>query len=379
MKPTEQDIQAELDRHGLGRATFTRQSDSLTLYFENSTVWFDMFGKFVEVTIGSNTPVRYPFDQFGRKLGHKSCPNTTGWWGKHVSVLRSIWRLITGEQVEQSLEEKVREILEPLGVNEFDFKPDCVSFQLIASGRKIYRDSYVTINERGEEQSYPLDNVPIASGWRSRVKQVAALLTEQPEQTLEEAVRGILGSNNSSRVTIPNFVSYTTECVVLRFGSGSTETVFNDATVQLNNGPRVEIEKYNVYEEYKSVLLAIAALLATRSTKPSYSDLEQRVEELEEQVADLTVVNSTQQKEYENVYKLSRKKSSRITQLDEWLKNTRERADKLERENASLLDKFGPIDQAEQQVAEVETRFQKLAKRAERIADLLIQLNEEIL
>ena len=56
-----------------------------------------------------------------------------------------------------------------------------------------------------------------------------------------------------------------------------------------------------------------------------------------------------------------------------------ERVDKAEAENASLLEKFGPIDQAEQQVAEVETRFQKLAAKCERMAEVLIELNEAIL
>ena len=56
-----------------------------------------------------------------------------------------------------------------------------------------------------------------------------------------------------------------------------------------------------------------------------------------------------------------------------------ERLEKAERENASLLDKFGPIDQAEQMYAQADHQIKSFAAKLERWAQGIIQLNEEIL
>ena len=194
-------------------------------------------------------------------------------WQRIITMCKSIVRLITGEQVEQTLEEKVREILEPIGSRISDLK---VSDQRVEfhAGVNRYSITSDTITREGYEFT----------------------LNEYKESRLNE--------------------------------------------------------------DFRQCLPKVAAELSTRSTKPSYSDLEQRVDELEKGAI-----------RYEE----------RIVTHAGTIKTLEKDVERLERENASLLDKFGPIDQAEQQVAEVETRFQKLAKRAERIADLLIQLNEEIL
>ena len=51
----------------------------------------------------------------------------------------------------------------------------------------------------------------------------------------------------------------------------------------------------------------------------------------------------------------------------------------LERENASLLEKFGPIDQAEQQYAVARKEFETFTEKVGRWAQGIIELNEEIL
>jgi len=136
------------------------------------------------------------------------------------------------------------------------------------------------------------------------------------------------------------------------------------------------------------------------TAKPSYSDLEQRAEDLEKELAKLKADYKELDDEFEVTHQrhcqarkameryqaemldLKRDRDKLATNYQrecERAVKLQERVDKAEAENASLLEKFGPIDQAEQQVAEVETRFQKLAAKCERMAEILIELNEAIL
>jgi len=129
------------------------------------------------------------------------------------------------------------------------------------------------------------------------------------------------------------------------------------------------------------------------TSKPSYSDLEQELAKLKAEYKELDDEFETTHQRHCQARKameryqaemldLKRERDKLATNYQRECEQTtylRERMRKAEAENESLLDKFGAIDQAEQQVAEVETRFQKLAAKCERIAEVLIELNEAIL
>lgn len=212
---------------------------------------------------------------------------------------------------------------------------------------------------------------------------------EQVEQTLEEKVREILepaADFSELKVTDHSVEFLDNSNPAIWYFVTATEISYapKGALSSRNTFTVSEYQKtYTGIPEINAALPKVAALLTPSdqpgqtleeadTSKPSYSDLEQRVEELEEGKA-LLIKDC-------DIWKVMYEKESeyhKALMVDFGLLRNKKIA--LERENASLLDKFGPIDQAEQQVAEVETRFQKLAKRSERIADLLIQLNEEIL
>jgi len=127
--------------------------------------------------------------------------------------------------------------------------------------------------------------------------------------------------------------------------------------------------------------------------KPTYWDLEQELAKLKAEYKELDQEFETTHQRHCQARKLMEKYQAEMLDLkrdrDKLATNyqreceravkLQERVDKAEAENTSLLEKFGPIDQAEQQVAEVETRFQKLAAKCERMAEILIELNEAIL
>lgn len=366
MKPTEADIQAELDRHGMGFVVTETFSNSHTVLWyqiesENlhcQVLFFESYFKITDTESGEfiKFPISSKIEPNDEVLCH--LPDKK----EIFDLCRSIVRLITGEQVEQTLEEKVREWSKGLeGFYEYSTHDDHVEVRVVDLHYWIYPDriQWAAVKDKhygptytAEIKTYGIPNDP----WVIFAKKVAAaLLTEQPEQTLEEAVRGIL--KPCGKLT----VSYIRDDEV-SLSSPVHQYWITAESVTYSTGDRGEIHssvtEYARNGIYKSEFKAIASLLSTRSTKPSYSDLEQRVDELEKGAI-----------RYEE----------RIVTHAGTIKTLEKDVERLERENASLLDKFGPIDQAEQQVAEVETRFQKLAKRAERIADLLIQLNEEIL
>lgn len=225
---------------------------------------------------------------------------------------------------------------------------------------------------------------------------------EQVEQSLEEKVRDIAAASGL-------IVAYVHDDEVSI--SSSSLQYWVTSTHVRTNSTQLTIKDYCDNDgKYSDEFNAIAALLTAQpeseqtleeaESKPTYEDLEQRVEELEKESKRLAgdydevydeceeakkrhrEARKLMERYQEDALKAKQKYDNLLTDYQrecEALENMRERLEKSEAENASLLDKFGPIDQAEQQVAEVETRFQKLAKRAERIADLLIQLNEEIL
>lgn len=370
MKPTEQDIQAELIdgweitgrafHHSIENGGFFEISgERLRVTFYQST------GKYLTIRKIDGEKVRTTFPEFltgNYDLSAISKHYDPEEWQRIISMCERIVRLITGEQ---TLEEKVREILEPFtdGTHAESVEPDKVVISRFRGEQKyhITHDHITRFSDNINENSridYKLDE------YRERncsqlglaYLSIAALLTpsDQPEQTLEEAVRGHLKGITYDDL----FVSDDIVCFD-RYNNHdpiqyviSKEWAFSGVAGDLKKtDPREDVTGREGFDGIHLAVHNIAALLSARSTKPSYSDLEQRVEELEEG------------------------RQLLIKDCEIW----KRKHDELERENASLLDRFGPIDQAEQQAAEVETRFQKLAKKAERIAEICIELNEEIL
>ena len=154
-----------------------------------------------------------------------------------------------------------------------------------------------------------------------------------------------------------------------------------------------EYRKGDPEDRWGIAVRKIAAELSKRSAKPSYSELEQELAKLKADYKELDdELEVTHQRHCQarkameryqaEMLDLKRDRDKLATNYQrecERAVKLQERVDKAEAENASLLEKFGPIDQAEQQAAEVETRFQKLAAKCERMAEILIELNEAIL
>jgi len=371
MKPTEQDIQAELIEGWL----ITDQSASASI---EDGGWFDIGKGYCRIAFYRNfTDIEFNYKDECNEANYTDF--LTGnydlsaisqhyepeEWQRIISMCERIVRIITGEQ---TLEEKVREILEPLGTN-IDIvscSHSCVEIKGTTTRFKVFQDRIET-TFRGDDETETIaeyqENKLHVCEWRKALPSIAALLTpsDQPEQTLEDAVKGWLENVDNDGFEIKP------DHVLVHF-RGRTDRIecdhISDGNHHLNwHVSTLDHSRYSA--SYVKAIRNIAAELSKRYAKPSYSDLEQRVEELETELI--------QQKRETDLFREQSDKFDR--ENIEYFNRIRE----LERENASLLEKFGPIDQAEQQVAEVETRFQKLAAKCERIAEVLIELNEAIL
>lgn len=203
MKPTEADIQAELIEGWEIDEYFSPVKNKLRIRKDTLKIAFYDFT--FEIALNdserSGTLRFFSFESFitgNYGLSAISQHYEPEEWQRIITMCERIVRLITGEQVEQSLEEKVREILHDVNV-----KPEIT----------YIHDDEVSVCNRHHQYWIRADKVTYSNP-----------NGEQREQTHQAyAVSGLY------------------------------------------------------HKEFK----AIAALLATRSTKPSYSDLEQRVEELE--------------------------------------------------------------------------------------------------
>ncbi len=377
MIPTEADIQAELIE---GWEILYEGAGAIT-----NGGWMCISKCTLEVTVYNGPAQKVKFAKADHEIDIKFPDFLTGnydlsaisqhyspeEWQRIISMCERIVRLITGDYPVKTLEEKVREILEPLGIRISDLKVSDQRAEFHAgvirysiTSDTITREGYeFTLNEYKESR--------LNEDFRQCLPKVAALLTpsDQPEQTLEEAVRGHLSGMKYRSLNVREdrvcFFELTEFDRPTLYLIEKDKICFEDEDEWKEYPPAEFLSKYGDGPEINRVPLEIAALLSTRSTKPSYSDLEQRVEELEKIQRNLNQEVSS----WMNKFLHEEKTTSDL----------RKEKSELERENASLLDKFGPIDQVEQQVAEVETRFQKLAKKAERIADIMLQLNEEIL
>ena len=121
---------------------------------------------------------------------------------------------------------------------------------------------------------------------------------------------------------------------------------------------------------------AISELLDLISHQKELSQLQEQVKQLKAELNELNQTHINSSSVYEQ--KIERLEEH-CEKWEELWKKTDFRADKLEAENASLLEKFGPIDEAESKAAEVEDVFKRLSEKSERLAEILIDLNEAVL
>ena len=121
---------------------------------------------------------------------------------------------------------------------------------------------------------------------------------------------------------------------------------------------------------------ALSELLDLISHQKELSQLQEQVKQLKAELNELNQTHINSSSVYEQ--KIERLEEH-CEKWEELWKKADFRADKLEAENASLLEKFGPIDEAESKAAEVEDVFKRLSEKSERLAEILIDLNEAVL
>lgn len=300
MKPTEQDIQAELDRHGLGFELGNYRSDDGSFYLRHATCEYKIHAKLSERSFeiwtldGMGLLREFDFDDVtSDRIVDVKPPTITvnaSHWVSALALCRDLVRLITGEQVEQTLEEKVREIASKAKMDISYIHDDEVSLCNTVHQYWIKADRVTYNTPKGSHVDKTITGYYDDFGnYRHEFKAIAALLTEQPEQTLEEAVRGHLsGVNHESLKVSEDKVSFFERDEL----NNRTLYLITDGKICFEDGDWNELPPEKFLAEFGDepninlALLEIAALLSTRSTKPSYSDLEQRVEELGRELRD---------------------------------------------------------------------------------------------
>ena len=109
-------------------------------------------------------------------------------WNRIQNMLRDLISLITQPS---TLEEKVREILEPLDVEpgHIEHCGSHVSVKIGDTFRLIYSDRLETVSAEGAVTKWDVDAMPVSAAWKEAYKNIAALLSPQTETELEERVR----------------------------------------------------------------------------------------------------------------------------------------------------------------------------------------------
>lgn len=338
MKPTEADIQAELIEGWEIDEYFSPVKNKLRIRKDTLKIAFYDFT--FEIALNdserSGTLRFFSFESFitgNYGLSAISQHYEPEEWQRIITMCERIVRLITGEQVEQSLEEKVREILEPLGLTEIAVEPSVITCVSGWAKREIVSTGVIShhpMNGSCRHEEFSSFDSKYADAYRK----VAALLTAEPEseQTLEEAVRGEIMRWN---IIKPAILDVFEDHVILDYQHTEYKVFDNCLVVDGETGEFDQIsKKKRLTHEFTECMKSIAALLSTRSTKPSYSDLEQRVEELEKLVDE-------EHRKAKDFHRDSITKSDRITDLEAQLQDYISPADH-EREMAncdSLLAK----------------------------------------
>lgn len=332
MKPTEQDIQAELDQYGLDGWSITKQYD----HHENFYFWIEKSDGTGVYLFNINKSIDFGIEDNDLYLSVNYTDFLTGnydlsaisqhydpeEWQRIITMCERIVRLITGEQTLEEKQESlpfnewVHIILQSHEVEQSDdeYEKTCITEDGFA---RIYASELVIVIQPEEEVMHISTLDPPKSFthdlcewdemsvlefpapdldyilWTDHLKRALfeiietleadALLTpsDQPEQTLEEAVRGILEPlKRYTKITI----SHIHDDEVSFCSTSHQYWITSDKVIYSRADGNVEktIAEYVQSGLYVAEFKEIAALLSTRSTKPSYSDLVQRVEELEE-------------------------------------------------------------------------------------------------
>lgn len=306
------------------------REDRVSLKFKNDNgVEFNylIFPQYIEVgDMGFQVWTKYDLERFS---GLFSVEN-----GRDQAFI-DIAALLTPEPAEQSLEEKVQGLAQKHGIvnyaGKFRSGPDFITFMVSTTTYEI-SNNRLSYNSGGELEIYDID-LPIlqrefSGNFCDFIVDIDALLTPEPaDPSLEEKVRGWLDDVDNDGFEI------NPDHVLVHFSS-RTDRIDCDHISDGDHNRKWHISTLDhsryVVNYIKAIRNIATELSKHQPPKPTYEDLEQRVAE-------------------------------------------------LERENASLLDKFGPIDQAEQQAAEAEQAFDRFCDKVKRYAHALIELNEEVL
>lgn len=312
MKPTEADIKGLLiEGWEFGGFSSAQIFDSGPRFPIGPNGWFSILGLGMEIGFfNASSKVVFKFDDkeqcslsydaiLSGEYSLPSCWNEK-YWKPIITMCESIVRLITGEQVEQTLEEKVRELTSWFSPSELTIGKNEVNFKTAIAQYKV-TNTLVGERSLGDGASWTYFNVGTYKRagvgerlWKT-LESIAALLTEQPEQTLEEAVRGIF---KRWEVREPDEMSCYHNRVKVKY-LNTRVTIYHDCASHGGNcfPFDVLIGRCGFSHELIAAFKDIAAELKDRSTsKPTYEFLEQRVEELEKENQTLREFNKENQK-----------------------------------------------------------------------------------
>lgn len=249
-------------------------------------------------------------------------------WSAIIGMCESIVRLITGEkQPEKSLEEQIISVLEKhkKGYAKFWLTENVLEIRFNSSAVILGASAIdrVRIGNNPEQAYYrfelkeKLENKinGSARGWWGNhapvILEIIELLESPestPEKSLEEKVRVLI---ESERTFIGDKITVEPHQVLIQVGD-RTITITKDSVHDTTGDETDCITKLTGSSWNKSVqelFRNIAAELKKHQPSPTYTDLEQRVRELEKLADDLKAANS---KWVEH----SKKKSDRITELE---------------------------------------------------------------
>lgn len=238
-------------------------------------------------------------------------------WSAIIGMCRSIVRLIAGEkQPEKSLKEQASEMLGTLpGVNGIEVSPTVITFFAGAAKREIVttgvidHDPFTGACKHTEFDVYDPE-------YREAYKAAAALLTPEstPEKSLEEKVRGWIDDERTfvgDKITVePHQVKIVTDQY--------TATITEDCVYEDLDRTVCFVGDLNKGDWNKSVqelFRNIAAELKTHLPSPTYTELEQRVRELEKDSdiwKGLAYTEETRADRAEEKYELAKRELSEL-------------------------------------------------------------------
>lgn len=261
---------------------------------------------------------------------------------------------------EEQVREEAVELLEPFGVSPSGIE-HCgshISVKLGDTFRLIYSDRFETVSYAGDVTPWKIDELPVSSGWMEAYKKIQSLLSEPTLQEQVKACVAIVGGATVASVDEDNGVAY------LRYGA-SKYAITSDLVFLLLKDeyptatPVPEYLEKPMSEEWKKGVASIAALLT-----PPEPTLESQIAEQQRVIDGL---REELKREHESVKGLM---------IDFGVMRDKKIA--LQRENESLLDKFGPIDEAECKAAASVTELAGLVAKQADIQDEIFQMIPEL-